>query len=196
MRRSLHPLIRELHLLGGLLLAVVVLFYTVSGMAISYARWLPAGQPRLSTEQVPLGAPLDSSGTGLRNLVTTAQGGPGRLQGLERLDGNRLRIRRDAPASRLEAEATIGASFARLSRTDHDPARVLRGLHVLSGRTGGPAYTVWALLLDLTALAVIGFAVSGIYLWYRLARDRRLGWVILACSWGYTLTMVGYLALS
>ena len=56
-------------------------------------------------------------------------------------------------------------------------------LHRLHGFAGGLVYGAWAVLYDLVSFAMIAFAVTGVYLWYRRTKDRRLGWALLSVSW-------------
>jgi len=43
---------------------------------------------------------------------------------------------------------------------------------------------------------MIFFAASGIYLWYVLKKDRRLGWIILGGSTAYALGSILFLLFS
>ena len=52
------------------------------------------------------------------------------------------------------------------------------------------------LFCDLASLSLILFALTGIYLWWRLARRRFWGYVCLAVSWGYTGVTIAYLMYS
>jgi len=52
------------------------------------------------------------------------------------------------------------------------------------------------LLYDLASLSLILFGLTGIYLWWRLARRRFWGYVCLAVSWGYTGVTIAYLMYS
>ena len=55
----------------------------------------------------------------------------------------------------------------------------LNRLHHFHGYHGELRYIVWAVMVDVTALAMIFFAISGVLLWYKLNRKRTLGWTLL-----------------
>jgi hypothetical protein len=93
----------------------------------------------------------------------------------------------------VEAVLPPGRPELEVTRTEHGLLRTLRNLHVMTGYGGGPVFIAWSVMLDLVSLAVIAFAVSGVYLWYRHARRRRLGWIVLVGSWGYTTGLIAYL---
>ncbi len=193
--RTLHPLIREIHLLSGLFLAAVILFYTISGAMIAYAPWLPGARVTTTTDRIPL--PLEAGTTpgALRTFVERELEPRGRVVGPEPTPTGGLLLRYTRPGGSVEVTTTPGQSELVVVTTRHGWIRTLRGLHVLTGYAGGAAFVVWSLLLDLTALAMIGFALSGIYLWYKLSRRHRLGWLVLGGSWLYTLGLIGYLLL-
>jgi len=52
-------------------------------------------------------------------------------------------------------------------------------IHRIHGFEGGPLYFVWGVLLDLTAVSMIIFSVTGILLWYRIRKFFKFGWFIL-----------------
>ena len=52
-------------------------------------------------------------------------------------------------------------------------------IHRIHGFEGGPLYFVWGVLLDLTAVSMIIFSVTGILLWYRTRKFFKIGWFIL-----------------
>jgi hypothetical protein len=65
-------------------------------------------------------------------------------------------------------------------------------LHHLSGFEGGKIYEIWGVMLDLVCVAMIVFALSGIYLWYKLTKRHLLGWLVLSASVCYTAATAIY----
>jgi hypothetical protein len=54
---------------------------------------------------------------------------------------------------------------------------------------------IWAVLYDLASAALILFAITGIFLWYKSTSRRLPGVVCLAASFGFTASMVIYLVI-
>jgi hypothetical protein len=76
----------------------------------------------------------------------------------------------------------------------HQGARqVMVQFHRLHGYGGGWMYDVWMVLYDLASAAMIVFALSGVYLWYKLTKRRALGWALLAVSFTFTAGTMIYL---
>ncbi len=59
---------------------------------------------------------------------------------------------------------------------------VTNGMHVLRGFKGGWAYTAWAVMYDVSCVAMFVFALTGILLWYRSRKRFRYGWWFLAAG--------------
>lgn len=190
-------LVRQVHLLSGLLLVVVACFYVISGAAILLSQYLPGTPSDATTVDVPMppGA-VTADRAALRDLMAHTAGVRGRLQPLEAGDDGSIRLRALQPGLEVVAVLSPDRSTLTVTRTRFGVVRVLRALHTVTGYEGGLAYVAWSVVLDLVSLAMIGFAVSGIFLWHRLVRDRRLGWVILGGSWAYVLGVVAYLYLN
>ena len=71
--------------------------------------------------------------------------------------------------------------------------RTLAQLHQQTGYEGTWLNKLWAATVDLTALALILFAASGVYLWWKLGRQRRLGLAVLVVASGYSLASLAWL---
>jgi hypothetical protein len=52
----------------------------------------------------------------------------------------------------------------------------LHEIHVLRGFKGGWAYTAWAVMYDISCLAMLIFAITGVVMWYRVRKRFRNGW--------------------
>lgn len=59
---------------------------------------------------------------------------------------------------------------------------VANRMHVLRGYKGGWAYTAWALMYDISCVAMMVFAITGIMMWYRARKRFRYGWYYLAAG--------------
>jgi hypothetical protein len=194
--KSTYALIRQIHLFAGLVLAIAVLFYTVSGMTFVYAPWLPRQQTVTTTTELALPAEAQASESALRAFVAQRAATTGRTKGLESEPSGAMRQRWITPSSRVDAEVSADHRTLTINRTQLDALGTVRSFHVLRGGDGGIGYLAWRILLDLVSLSMLVFAVTGFLLWYRSTKDRRLGWVLFAGSWAYTLGLVAYLLAS
>ena len=51
---------------------------------------------------------------------------------------------------------------------------------------------IWGVMVDAVCVAMLVFALSGVYLWYKLTKRHTLGWIILTISIGYTAATAIY----
>ncbi len=66
-------------------------------------------------------------------------------------------------------------------------------IHRIHGFQGGILYVIWAILLDLLAVSMIVFAITGILIWFRWRSHMRSGWFILISTAILAIAMVVFL---
>lgn len=71
--------------------------------------------------------------------------------------------------------------------------RTMSDFHRLRGYTGHWTHIVWALLYDLSCMALLVFAFTGLYLWCRLERKKTAGFLLLMLSTGLTVFTIVYI---
>jgi hypothetical protein len=69
---------------------------------------------------------------------------------------------------------------------------ILHQFHRLHGYHGGLNYYAWALAYDLSALSLIVFALSGLYLWFKSEREKITGWILFSTSTCLTAAIIIY----
>jgi len=85
---------------------------------------------------------------------------------------------------------------AEVTEERHGWRQTLIGFHRLHGYGGGWLYDGWAVLYDLASLSMIVFAITGVWLWYKLIPNRRLGWVLLALGFSFTSALMLFFLLA
>ena len=194
---SPHVLIRRIHLGSAFVLLGFILMYFVTGYVLTHGKWFGDAKEQVSrrTEPFPtdLSASPDEAGFAIQLRERLGlRGKPSKVE--HRADGT-WRVSYSHPGS--IAEVTIPADRSPLSLVEKRQGwqRILVGLHRLHGYGGGGLYTLWAVLVDVSAVSMIVFAFTGLMLWYRLTRDRRLGWGILSAGFVLTASTLAYLVL-
>ena len=185
--------VRWLHGQLALFLLVGTLAYAISGWLFD----LQVGTRNVThQEQAEVPALADVRGPDARKVAEALQnelGIPGRLR-WARDDGDEKVARFVSLSRRTELRWSDGSAHVRIERTRFGPRSLLLNVHTLKGTHGGPAYVAWALLLDLLALAMLGFAASGIYLWWGVRARHPLGWLALCAGCALTIGWVGWLS--
>jgi hypothetical protein len=92
-----------------------------------------------------------------------------------------------------EAVVPAAGGTVRITTSQFSTRQTLVHFHRLHGYGGGWVYDLWMIMYDLASAAMILFAASGIYLWYKLTKRRLLGWVLLAVSFSFAIGTMLYL---
>ncbi len=194
----MHPWIRRIHLYCGFMLMAFVVMYFVTGYVLTRGSLFGKASETTTQRTVPLNSAMLSPKPDEDAFAAALQeqlGVSGKRSPAKRhADGN-WRFTFFHPGHRTEVTLAADLKSASITEKRFGWQRVLVGFHRLHGYGGGWFYNLWAALYDLASGAMIVFALTGVVLWYRLARPRWPGWVLLACGFGFTASMLGYLLL-
>ncbi len=83
-----------------------------------------------------------------------------------------------------------------ITEYDFGPAGTSNGFHRLRGFSGGWGYKLWSLMYDASALSLILFSLTGIYLWWKLSKIRWPGALVLAFGILFPIATFMFLAMS
>ena len=190
-----YVVIRRIHLGSAFVLLGFILMYFVTGYVLTHGTWFGEAHEQVvrRTEPFPtdLSASPDAAGFAIQLRERLGlRGKPSKVD--HRADGT-WRVNYAHPGH--VTEVTIPADRWTLALVEKHQGwqRILSVLHRLHGYGGGGLYSLWAVLVDVAAVSMIAFAFTGLMLWYRLARDRRLGWGILTAGFALTVSTLAYL---
>ena len=196
MRRRFYGITRDLHLYLGLFSSPFVLLFSVSVFFLVHT-WLPRlGSQRSDTRLVPAlplsgdlrtlsGRPLIEA---LRPILKSAgvQGEVGFVTRLVQEDSLVIPVMipgRDTTVtirlatgdtSIVTRESGLASALAILHRSPGEHAPAIRMNWFWMG--------AWRWMADTTAYLILFISVSGIYLWYVLRAERRVGFVLIAAG--------------
>jgi hypothetical protein len=189
----MYQLVRRIHLFTGLGLLLFILMYFVTGYVIIHGPWFGKTDPAVSVRTEPLAAPSGLSETQLAAYLQERfdlRGQPGAPN--RRGDGS-VRFTFGRPGTAIEAVVAAGGRQVSITERKLPFRGTANGFHRLRGYRGGAFYMVWAALYDLASAALILFAITGVFLWYKSTTRRWPGVLCLAGSVGFTASMVIYL---
>ena len=187
---SVRGLLLALHRWSGVVLAAALLLYAGTGFVITHGSWFGSGRSSERRELALEARGLEGDALGRR--VGRELGLRGRPEPPRRAEdgGWELVWRRPGALERVRVDPE--GARAEHVREREGPARTLAQLHQLHGWRGGLRHLAWAALLDGVALAMLLFPASGIWLWWRLRRDR-LGWLLLGAGAAYAAGSLAWL---
>jgi len=186
-------LMRNTHLVLGLLFVVMAMVFALSSMVIIYRPWMPQDEAA-ETERVVVASPeAAASPRTLARELMRSQDLKGTLGQIEE-DTDTLKFRIFRPGTEVRVEYNRATSEAVLKTRRWGALEMLVQLHVNHGfrHDFGPA-NAWAAFSLLTSIAMLLLGVSGIYLWFMHHEERLIGGVLLGVGFGYaivTLTLI------
>lgn len=174
--------IRQIHLFAAFILTVFVLMYFVTGLVMIFEEHFHRKDNSVTTvtREVP-GIRLASGD----KLVTTVRE-HFEVSGQYQVRQGKARTVITFRHPGMEATVVVPnhSDSVTVTTKEKNFISALHQFHRLHGYHGGWNYRVWAFVYDLSALSMIVFAITGVYLWYKTERVRWPGWLILA---GFTL---------
>lgn len=198
----MYALIRTIHLYSGLVLAVGMFMYAFTGLVMTNQSWFSGGKDETTTHEL-------RSEVALRMApgMSKEQAGAWRQELAEELelwgrpgnhhvnDEGEWVFEYGRPGTNEKLTVRPGKPEVTVTLKTAGFAGTMNRLHHFHGYSGGGRFFFWGLFVDLASLAMILFPLTGILLWYRLKKDRRLGWAILGGSSAYVVGSMLYLVL-
>jgi hypothetical protein len=196
MSANFYRQVRDLHLYLGLIMSPFVLLFAISVFFLTH-RWLPKIGPRTSSERIvsalPLPAELDKlSGRplvdALRPVLEFAKV-PGEVGFVQHLVREQMLI---IPVIIPGRETTVTVCMTNREATiitrEMGIASALVTLHKSPGGHGPTIrmnwlyMKAWRWLADATVYLILFISLSGVYLWYALRSERKIGYALLAAG--------------
>ncbi len=178
-------LMRNTHLILGLVLFLFAFIFTVSSLVIIYRPWLP--DSRKDTEQtIRIDASKATSPRALALELMRKHGFAGDLRNAKEEDGvMKFRILR--PGTHVSFEYTEGSNVVLAKTQRWGWTEFIVQLHVNHGfyHEFLPT-TMWSALSLLGSIGLLLLGATGLYLWFCLHEERVVGSVVLAIGlvWG------------
>ena len=188
-----YRLTRDLHLYLGLFSSPFVLVFAISVFFLVHT-WLPKLAPETSTTRVVSGLPLPGDLPTLsgRPLIEALKpslekaGVPGEVGFVRHLvKEEKLIIPVTIPGRETIVTISLASREATIVTRETGLADALVTLHKFPGqhlikiRMNWFALKAWRWLADATVYLILFISVSGLYLWYVLRAERKVGFILL-----------------
>jgi hypothetical protein len=185
----MHRWIRNTHLALGLLAVPFVLLYAVSAAQMAHRSWF-SPMPEVSVTRLSL-PPAEVADPPSLALALMRRGEvKGQIESSSQPPfGYQLRLTR--PGTMQDVRYDLASSIAEITTSRSSFIFVLNRLHHLGGvRLKYLPLELWGVVLAGVACVLIALGLTGIYLWFKVQRERLVGSVILAVSLGFSLTLL------
>lgn len=165
---------RKVHLSVSLFLLIPLLAYAISAVDFAHRKWLP--HPHWTKEETRKLAP------GITDARVLAREWRGELAEVENSPGVlKFRIMTTLGRNR-EVSYSIATGDTTIRTTTNGPFTTLAFIH--------HAYGLWAFAAMLFSLGLLTLGATGIYLWFKQRKERRIGVVLLLIGTGIPLALI------
>ena len=182
--------IRKVHMYAAFALIGFVLMYFITGFVLTHRKWFEQSKPEVTFKTLSLDLPRDMPLEDLSVAVQDRFGIHAKRQEPKGQAGDTIVLEYVKPGHFYSVKVSPDRSQAKLKSEKFGLVRTLIGFHRLHGYGGGFLFSCYVLLMDLASIATILYAFTGILLWYKLIRQRRLGALLLVLGLGYTFLVV------
>ncbi len=172
--------IRKIHFVTSIFIFALSLMYIITGFITSKHNWFEGGDDVKLSRSYPLHFMPDT--TDLRKLGKEIKHEFHLTGRMNYKKNNKGEIVFDffRPGIGQHVKIKNDLDSLTITRTERKTFyEINKRIHRIHGFQGGTLYFVWGVLLDVTALSMILFSVTGILLWYRTRKFHKFGWFIL-----------------
>jgi len=182
---ALFRLMRNTHLTLALVVFFMAAIFAVSSVVIIYRPMLPASQPEEQTRTVSVPAAEAETPRALALHLMRTEGLRGDLRQISE-DEDAIGFLMTRPGTEARVDYSRATGEARVQTRRFSFRETLVQLHVNHGLWHEflPS-NVWALLSLLASIGLFLLGASGIYLWFKMYNERRVGIVLLVLGLGY-----------
>ncbi len=174
----MYHILRNTHLLLGLALCSFVLLFGVSSIKFAHQDWFTAKptETHLTATVEPSEADTPRA---LARLLMDREGYRGGLNNIRDTDGGfRFNIGRMGTIHEVRYER--GSPEVRVKKRVFPFADMLTWMHATFGIDHEyPLHNLWGWLMLVTSIGLLGLGGTGIYLWFKIYRERLVGSILL-----------------
>ena len=165
--------IRQIHLFAAFILTVFVLMYFVTGLVMIFENQFQRKDNSVITVTKEIPEIHVASGDQLVTAVRKHFEVSGQYQVRQEKEQTVISFRH--PGTEATVVIPNHSDAVTLTTRKKNFVSALHHFHRLHGN-----YRIWSFVYDLSAISMIVFAITGVYLWYKTERVRWPGWLILA----------------
>jgi len=184
-RIRLHTLLRDIHLYCAFITVVFLLMYFVTGFLMVRQDWFES-EPEVIRETIDITIPAGVDQKKISGYLRKTLDLRGRSKYWKNKDGIQF-FEYNTLSHRTQIRIKQNLEEISLEKRILTPYQTITAFHRLHNYGGGVLYNLYILMMDLTSISLIIFAVTGVYLWLKALPSWKWGLVMLSLGMGYTL---------
>ncbi|MDH5602868.1 MAG: PepSY-associated TM helix domain-containing protein [Cyclobacteriaceae bacterium] len=189
-RINTYTLLRKIHLYAGFALMAFLLMYFITGYILTHEGMFPNQDPVETTEELEVEIPDNISIDDLPVYIQEKFSLKGQRKKPNIWKTGEIAIKYIRPGYINDVVLSADKSTLSIKRQKLSTRRTLILFHRLEKYGGGLLYDLYILMMDLSSVALILFAASGVYMWLKLEKNKIWGVLFLSAGIIYTLVVV------
>lgn len=189
-RLKIYHLIRMIHLYAAFMIAGFLAMYFITGFAMTHEGWFRNKPAEIVRKEYQLHLPSGISDGDVTRYLQHQFNLPGPSQPLNIGPDGAATVSMERPGWRFDVWITPHRDSVKITTTRESAFRTFTVFHRIHGYGHGVIYDIYALMMDLSGLALITFALSGFYMWLRLFHRKAWGIVLISISTLYSLIVI------
>ena len=193
-RLNFNKINRKVHFVASMIIVIFALFYSATGLIMSKFKWFPAHNITTTVNRYALNYQPDTTNlANFGNEIKQQYSISGRMD-YYRNKNNSITFLINRPGINYEilVQPKLDSVVIK-SIENHTVHEVSKRLHRMHAFKGGWVYVVWGIMYDITAIAFMLFAITGLIIWFKYRKVFKWGWIVLVPTLIFTLIMIYYL---
>jgi len=193
MKINTYSLIRKIHLYIAFSILGFVFMYFVTGFILTHENWFSNADPKVLSKQYSLNLPETISAEEMSVYLQDKLNIHAKREGQGKNKDGSMHFEYLKPGTTYNVTVSPDKSQADLQIKQFSTYVTMVGFHRMHEYSGGWLYNVYVLMMDLASIATILFGLTGLYLWYKLMKKKKMwGIILLSLSIGYTITIIAF----
>jgi hypothetical protein len=176
-------LVRKIHLVSSMIMFSFLLIYLITGMIKMNHRLFKVPPVEESSYALPVEKPMEGTPGEYSDYLSEKYDLKGRRE-FNRDNRENWIFHFNFPGNNVQIRLTPVQDTLYFHQWKQETTffTVASRMHIIRGFKGGWEYTAWAVMYDLSCVAMLVFAVTGIMMWFRARKRFKYGWWFLAAG--------------
>lgn len=170
--------IRQIHLFAAFILTTFILMYFITGFVMIFEETFQRKEVSVKKYAKEIPGISSTQNDTLISLLKKHFDLHGQYE-IQRNKSNQILVNFRHPGTETKILIPEGSDSITLTISKKNFTTVMHHFHRLHGYKGGVNYLIWAVFYDLSAFSMFVFALTGIYLWYKVERKKLPGWIVI-----------------
>ena len=186
----MHQLMRNIHLILGLVFVLVLSVYTLSSVRIARRTWFEISST-ISEESYAVDPAQAGSPRELGLYLMQTYDFQGELFRVEPVKGDQFSFRIRRLGTNYQVSYTRGAEQADVKTNRTNFMGMLTSMHFATGLWHENwLINAWVVMLFLSSVGLFLLGASGVYLWFKTYEERVVGSILLSVGLVFALTLM------